>query len=225
MNFAFQPLIDLADRRLWGVEALARFADGRSPLEHFAAARAAGTLADAELDAVRGVLAASTALPAGLLVTINVSGEHLEALAGSVRLDPRLRWGLELHEDSAPGSCRQARALAARMGCLLLIDDAGSGHATAARIRQAAADVVKLDRSLAGRLHEDSARELLHAARQAGARILLEGIETQAQAEQAQAAGIDYAQGYYYARPVPAADLPAAIEDLHRRVGIDVAGF
>ena len=49
-----------------------------------------------------------------------------------------------------------------------------------------------------------------------GAEILVEGVETRAQAELLQGLGVDYLQGFYFSRPVPKDDL---IKLLSERAG------
>lgn len=106
MKFVFQPLIDVGSSSLLGFEALTRFADGLGPAQHFQAARDEGRLVELELRAIQGILEASALLPTGVLVTLNASGSTIESFAGSsLRLDPRLVWGLELNEQSDPAVC------------------------------------------------------------------------------------------------------------------------
>lgn len=95
------------------------------------------------------------------------------------------------------------------LGCMLAIDDFGAGHSNFDRIWQVAPEIVKLDRRFAVQCESDArARRMLprivNMLHEAGAMVLLEGIETEAQAMIALEADIDFAQGYYFARPAPA---------------------
>ncbi|MFJ2350778.1 EAL domain-containing protein [Glutamicibacter sp. NPDC087673] len=231
MKFVFQPLINLRSTTLLGFEALARFSDGRSPDEHFSAARAEGNLVELELRALERIVESSQGLPDGLLLTMNASGPAIRAFAHSEpALDPRLLWGLELHEQSAPEVCDAARIHADELGCLLLVDDAGIGYATRGRILRLKPHIVKLDRSLfIHYLASTQAREhvgiLLAAAREIGARTLVEGIETGEHLDLARKLDFDYAQGFYFSPGIELAGLPAAMHELHGRLGIDIPGF
>ncbi|KSU66105.1 EAL domain-containing protein [Arthrobacter sp. NIO-1057] len=231
MKFVFQPLIDLQRHALAGFEALARFRDGRTAQAHFDEARLAGGLIDLELHALNQVLAASKAIPNGLLLTMNASGPAIDAFAQQhPLLDPRLAWGLELHELSAPEQCGRARISADELGCLLLVDDAGIGYATRERIKMLKPHIVKLDRSLFTRYQSSStAREhadlLMDAARGINAQTLVEGVETAQHLALARDLGFDYAQGFYFSPGLDAQQLPKAMVRLRRRLGIDIPGF
>ncbi|HWU84980.1 MAG TPA: EAL domain-containing protein, partial [Rhodocyclaceae bacterium] len=94
------------------------------------------------------------------------------------------------------------------LGCLLAIDDFGAGHSNFDRIWQVAPEIVKLDRRFAIQCEADPrARRMLprivNMLHEAGALVLLEGIETELQAMIALESDIDFAQGYYFARPAP----------------------
>lgn len=231
MKFAFQPLINLRSDALLGFEALARFSDGRRPDEHFAQAQAEGNLLALELHALEGIVHAAEGLPDGLLLTMNASGPAIKAFARTTPvLDPRLDWGLELNELSAPEVCDAVRINADELGCLLLVDDAGIGYATRERILRLLPHIVKLDRSLfIHYLASDKTREhvdiLLAAAREINAKTLVEGVETAEHLQLARRLDFDYAQGFYFSPGIELADLPAAMHELHGRLGIDIPGF
>lgn len=94
------------------------------------------------------------------------------------------------------------------LGCLLAIDDFGAGHSNFDRIWQVAPEIVKLDRRFAVQCEADArARRMLprivNMLHEAGALVLLEGIETETQAMIALESDIDFAQGYFFARPAP----------------------
>lgn len=231
MKFVFQPLMDLRRHAVAGFEALARFRDGRGPDVHFNEASLAGSLVELELHALDQILAASQAIPDGLLLTMNASGPAIDAFAKlRPALDPRLVWGLELHEQSAPGLCCRARISADELGCLLLVDDAGIGYATRERITMLNPHIVKLDRSLFiayqsspdARQHVDL---LLAAAREIGAKTLVEGVETAQHLALARELDFDYAQGFYFSPGIEPGQLPQAMAELGRRLGVDTPGF
>ncbi|WP_404288053.1 EAL domain-containing protein [Glutamicibacter arilaitensis] len=231
MKFVFQPLIDLTKWSLLGFEALARFEDSASPAEHFDAARGEGRLTDLELQAIEGIIAATSSLPDGTLVTLNASGPTIEAFSNSpLALDPRLKWGLELNEQSEPCVCDGARRLATSLDCLLLIDDAGVAHATRERILRLCPDIVKLDRTMISEYGESEqvrlmVDSLLEAATSIGAKTLAEGVESPQQLELVRTLGFDYAQGYYFSPGQQVNQLRSTLSALHRRIGIDIPSF
>lgn len=92
------------------------------------------------------------------------------------------------------------------LGCMIALDDFGAGHSNFDRIWSMQPEIVKLDRSFAIKSVEDpSARRLLpqivSLIHEAGSLVLLEGVETEAQALAALDADIDFVQGYYFAMP------------------------
>ena len=102
------------------------------------------------------------------------------------------------------------------LGVSIAIDDFGTGYSSLAYLRRFPVDVIKIDKSFVDELdREDSAEESLVAAIVAMARALgkatvAEGVETPMQSKRLEALGVDMAQGYVYARPTPADEIPAS---------------
>ncbi|MBF0174328.1 MAG: EAL domain-containing protein [Magnetococcales bacterium] len=93
------------------------------------------------------------------------------------------------------------------MGCLVAIDDFGSGHANFDRIWRFRPDIVKLDRSIiANAIHNPHARRmvpgLVSLLHQTGAMVLIEGIETHDEAMIALDAEADFVQGFLFGTPM-----------------------
>jgi EAL domain-containing protein (putative c-di-GMP-specific phosphodiesterase class I) len=94
-------------------------------------------------------------------------------------------------------------------GFSLSIDDFGTGYSSLGMLKDIPADTLKLDRSfLLG--SSDSARgkklieNVVRLVRDLGMTPLAEGVETKEQAEFLKEVHCDLAQGYYYAKPLPA---------------------
>jgi EAL domain-containing protein (putative c-di-GMP-specific phosphodiesterase class I) len=92
------------------------------------------------------------------------------------------------------------------LGCLTAIDDFGAGHSNFDRIWTLKPDIVKLDRSMLLRASaHESIRQLLPGLvsllHQAGALVIMEGIETEAQTLIAMESDIDMVQGYFFSKP------------------------
>lgn len=212
---AFQPIHELATGTITGVEALARFPsdDGRSPDHWFNEATSVGLGGELEFAALEAALRKSAKLPEHLYVALNLSPETC--------LDPRLpgllkrsglaadRIVLELTERLAVDE--YAPLLAAleplrQHGLRIAVDDAGSGFASMRHILRLRPDIIKLDRSLIAGLDSDQGQRALGAAmvefaRQIGARIVAEGIETQAELKAVTQLGMTSGQGYFLGRP------------------------
>jgi EAL domain-containing protein (putative c-di-GMP-specific phosphodiesterase class I) len=99
----------------------------------------------------------------------------------------------------------------------LSIDDFGTGNSSLAQLRDFPFDELKIDQSF---VHGACGNEKLRAmfdyslglARQLGLEVVAEGVEDQADWDFVRQAGCDIAQGYFIAKPMPAADLPAWIQ-------------
>ena len=99
------------------------------------------------------------------------------------------------------------------MGCLIAIDDFGAGQSNFDRIWKFKPDIVKLDRSLVVHAAENmlarrtlvSLVSLLH---ETGCLVLLEGVETKDHATICLESGVDFVQGFYFARPQRRPDIP-----------------
>lgn len=112
-----------------------------------------------------------------------------------------------------------ARLVAVKdLGVKLAIDDFGTGYASLSCLQQLPADVVKIDQTfvqLIGQGVEESAlaRAIVRMARMLQLAAVAEGIETEAQAELLARLGCEYAQGFWFSRPVDAAALTALLAE------------
>jgi EAL domain-containing protein (putative c-di-GMP-specific phosphodiesterase class I) len=87
------------------------------------------------------------------------------------------------------------------------LDDFGTGHSTLTLLHDCPVDEIKLDRTFTqseidGRVPVAAA--VIQLARALGLNAVAEGVETAEQAEQLLSLGYVAAQGYYFARPMPA---------------------
>jgi len=227
----FQPIIDVRRMHVAGFEALARFDDGVSPLEHLRVAEEEGRREHLELQLIEAAVAAAASLPAAGFVTLNASGRTMSfpELAEVLRRVDR-SWGLELFEGAEPSECLAVRDQVDQLGGFLLIDDAGAGFADEKRIRDLRPDIVKIDRALFWRsLTEADGRHqldrILEAAHDVDARTLVEGVEDAAQLDAVRELGADLAQGYHLGRPTAVDRVAEMLADLQRRVGVDASGL
>lgn len=232
---AFQPIHDLAKGAVHGVEALARFprSDGRSPEHWFTEAASVGLGEKLEFAALAAALRRSAKLPGDLYVSFNVSPQTcLDArLPTLIRRSglPLGRIVLELTERLAVADYAQLRTALEplrRDGVRLAVDDAGSGFASMRHILQLSPDIIKLDRILIAGIDTDPGLRALAAAmtgfaRQIGAQIVAEGIETLAELRTVTQLGMTSAQGYLLGHPTL---LPTDWTDWHpKRFSLDAS--
>ena len=166
---------------------------------------------------------------AGRKLNINVSVRQLDRpdfldlvaeLVAEGGLDPS-RTCLELTESTMLelGS-HQGEALASlkALGFAMSLDDFGTGYASLTSLRSEIFDVVKVDRSFVRDVATSSVDrtlcEVMHSmCRARGIQILAEGVETEEQAAALRALGYDFAQGYHFARPMPAEQALSWLEE------------
>jgi diguanylate cyclase (GGDEF)-like protein len=209
----FQPVVSLASGRIVGFEALARFPDpnGRRPDVWFAQAHGSGLGAQLEAVAIRAALEPGGRSP-DVHLAINVSPSALgsdlvqHALGGV--LDGVVVEITEHEFVPDDGSLAAAVAALRERGAMIAIDDAGAGHAGLQQLMAVRPDIVKLDRALIQGIHKDVARMALvesfvRFARDVGATVCAEGIETLDELAVVADLDVEWGQGFALARPAP----------------------
>jgi EAL domain-containing protein (putative c-di-GMP-specific phosphodiesterase class I) len=114
-----------------------------------------------------------------------------------------------------------------QLGVELHIDDFGTGYSSLEALHHLSIDGLKIDRSFVTPLGTDArsgelARTIILMGANLGMGVIAEGIETAAQRDYLREAGCTYGQGYFFSRPVPAAE---AEKILSRDVPAFVAGY
>lgn len=97
-------------------------------------------------------------------------------------------------------------------GFLIEMDDFGTGESSLAIVARLPVDYLKLDRQflvedIHDKRHREVIRFILNMANALKVQVISEGIETKEQADLMYEMGCDYAQGFYYSRPRPYAEL------------------
>lgn len=99
-----------------------------------------------------------------------------------------------------------------QLGAQIHLDDFGTGYSSLSRLARLPLDVVKLDRSFISSSIEDNRSRALvcsmvSAAQSLGLKTIAEGVETADQTEFLRNIGVDYVQGFLFAKPMTADDL------------------
>lgn len=223
MSLHYQPLINFADRRVIGAEALIRW-DGQNipPSDFIPLAERTGLirLLDGWVLA-SAVRQAAAWRAAGISCPININASALTfqdtrfpervAQALSVWGVPGDRLGIEITETAAMMNparavavCRDLRA----MGCGISIDDFGTGYSSLAYLNRMRVSTLKIDRAfIIGLTAQSDGLGLLQSMLDIGHRLdlstVVEGIEDAETAQLVMSVGGEVGQGYHFGRPVP----------------------
>jgi len=108
------------------------------------------------------------------------------------------------------------------MGCEVVLDDFGTGYSSITHLKELPYTFLKIARTFVSNIVEDSEDQaivssLIELGRSLDYKVVAEGVETYEQHEKVKELGFHLAQGYYYAKPVSAGDLPSAIESVRAR--------
>ena len=221
LTTAFQPIYSVAHRRPVGHEALLR---AFSPLGPVAPQVVFDTI-QAESEAIfldrlcrnlhlRNFLSMADDT-SWLFLNINpqvvVNGKRYGAYFADLlaRYDfPAHRIVVEIVERAIGDETMLAEAVGyyKDLGCLVAIDDFGAGHSNFDRIWRIRPNIVKIDRTIivqaaASRRISRIMPNLVSLIHESGSLALIEGVETEDEALIALDSGIDFVQGYYFARP------------------------
>ncbi|WP_305785158.1 EAL domain-containing protein [Symbioplanes lichenis] len=215
LRVVFQPVVRLADATTVGYEALARFdlASFPTPAHAFAAAGQTGLGVALELLAIERAFESLPDVPPGRTLGVNLSAEALltplvqETVLAHAGSDICVEVTEHTQVEDYPALNEVTNRLRAA-GVQIVVDDAGAGFASLQHILQLRPDIIKLDISLTRDIDRDPvrtalARSLVSFAGEVGARLVAEGIETEAEHDKLRAIGVDLGQGYYLAKPGP----------------------
>ncbi|ATG91020.1 EAL domain-containing protein [Methylomonas koyamae] len=127
---------------------------------------------------------------------------------------------LELTESLLMNNVSETQNLLQRLkavGIQLSIDDFGTGYSSLAYLKQFSVDKLKIDKSFVDHFTTDPndaviVQATIAMAHSMGLTVIAEGVETQAQANYLRALKCDQIQGYYFSRPLPAAEVSRLIQ-------------
>lgn len=236
ITYYLQPQVDMETGEIIGAEALTRWIDKDgsliSPATFIPALEESGFVVTLDKYIWQGVASwLRVRLDRGLRVvpvSLNVSrvdilacdvAEHMGALAAQYNLPPELM-RIEITETAYTGESEAVDKLTADLhtrGFSTYMDDFGTGQSTLAMLKNVNVDVIKLDRTFVP-TDRDQGRSaqivssMLEMAQSLHLPIVIEGVETDEQANMLRHMGARYAQGFLYYRPMPAKDFEALLD-------------
>lgn len=235
LRLLYQPLLELSDRRVFGVEALLRWQrpDGEwvLPEQFIPAAEESGLIVELGQWVLREACRQAAAWRrAGLelKLAVNISPRQLRdpefgSIVRSALADaglPAQALEIEVTEslligDASGGPLDTLAALRAD-GIGIAIDDFGTGHSSLSRLQRLPIDRLKIDRSfVTGLVQRDEdriiAEMIVNLGHLLGLKVLAEGVETEAQAGLLAEIGCDEVQGFLFGPPQSAAAIEARL--------------
>jgi diguanylate cyclase (GGDEF)-like protein/PAS domain S-box-containing protein len=235
----YQPQIDLGGNTVIGVEALIRWNHperGMIPPNRFIpVAEDSGLIIPISEWVLREACRqAATWARSGeppITVAVNLSAVHFKrsnveqsviAALEESGIDPALL-ELELTESILISDTETVLETVKRLkqlGVKLSIDDFGTGYSSLSYLKRFQVDTLKIDQSFVRDLatdQEDAAivGAIIQMAHSLGLTTIAEGVETQEALDLLRKSGCDLAQGYFYARPMPADDVLAFCQGMH----------
>ena len=224
----YQPMIDATVGRIFGVEAFVRWHHPSrgllAPDRFLPLAESTGLMQPLGEWILRQACMDAAAWPADIRIAVNVSAVQfangnlfelvLAALVDSglspLRLELEIADTSLLQKDQAEhlATIRQLKNL----GVSIVLDNCGAGYSSASYLASFPFDKIKIDKSVAQGFENRRDCAALVASVLALARGLdiataAKGIESRTQYEALLAAGVDFAQGYLFGRPVPHSEL------------------
>jgi len=228
----YQPLFEISERRLIGFEALIRLSaeDGKliPPLVFIPIAEDLRLIDKIGAWVLQEACRTAATWPEHLTVAVNLSPAQFAAGSVSNIVAAALkesglaarRLELEITETLLLGNSEaimaELRTLKA-MGVAIVMDDFGTGYSSLSYLWRFPFDKIKIDRSFmqgfdgSGRDVKTVVKTIIALGRELNMRVTVEGVETAAQAAFLDKADGDQAQGFFFGRPVPAAEVSADI--------------
>jgi len=229
-----QPIVSLESGRCIGAEALARWKleDGTvvTPDTFIPMAESLGLIQPITDEVVRSVFKGVGALLArrpDLHVSINLTGEDLggtrvldtlKAELAKYAVRPEQIW-FEAVERALMDTVISAPVLEAfrAAGHRVFIDDFGTGYSSLSYLHELPVDGIKIDQSFIRAFARGDALNkivphIIEMARSLDLAMVAEGVETEAQARYLRERGVQYAQGWLYAKAMPPNDFLRYLE-------------
>ncbi len=236
-RMVYQPIVTLATGKIHKAEALIRWQHPRrgliSPAEFIPVAESSGLIVEMGewifAQAAAQVKAWRAELHPEFQVSINKSPLQFE------NPNPKhIPWIDQLHALGLPGESVVVEITEGLLlstsngvveqllklrdeGIYVSLDDFGTGYSSLSYLQKFDIDFIKIDQSFVRDLKPGTTglvlcQAIIAMAHALGIKVIAEGVETAEQRDLLKTAGCDYAQGYFYSRPVSPAEFVAMVQ-------------
>ncbi|MBR9728968.1 EAL domain-containing protein [Shewanella intestini] len=224
----YQPIIDSTTDKLVGCEVLMRWKRHHGelvpPAEYIPLVESTGQIIEMTFDMVDKMVADinhEKQLKVPIFFSINIVPAHLlddqlllfcQDLITNHRLGHH-RLSLEITERFPIADLDVARAMLLRffeLGIDLKLDDAGTGYGSFSYIEKLGVSTIKIDKMFVDTIGVNNnfkaktIEAIIAFSQESGLRMIAEGVETQAQVDYLAAKKVNYIQGFFYSKPLPA---------------------
>lgn len=216
-TMAFQPIVDIEKKKIFGHEALARGLDGEGAASVMNQVNAANQYLFDQRSRVKAIQLA-TILGLDTYLSINFMPNAVRDPLACIQttLDaaetcrfPLKRLIFEITETEKVEDIAHLRDIVAEykaLGFMTAIDDFGAGHSGLHLLAEICPDFIKIDMSLIRNIHRDKNRQaiakgILQVSHEIGMTPIAEGIETAEELSVVEDLGVRLCQGFYFAKP------------------------
>jgi EAL domain-containing protein (putative c-di-GMP-specific phosphodiesterase class I) len=217
-TMAFQPIVDLQKRRIDGYEALVRGPGAEGAAYVLNQVHAQNIYAFDQACRVKAIeMAARLGMDRQLSINFLPNAVYdpraciqttLQAATRSgFRLDRLTFEILESETIVDTGHLQSIIAEYRKQGFKIALDDFGTGYSDLARLGELRPDILKIDGALAKDCDQDPYRlailaGILRIGAELGIKVVVEGVEREAEVDALRSVGARFIQGYYFARPL-----------------------
>ena len=224
LRLRYQPVVSLSSGQIGGCEALIVWdhpTRGEIPPNDFIpSAEETGLIVPLGKWALLQACRDCKSWPLPVSVSVNLSGkqlvhpdllDHVRLALSATGLDAR-RLRLEVTESVLMENAGPAALLLTQLKAMqvqVLLDDFGTGYSSLSYLHNFRFDTLKIDRSFVSRLdapgkNAEIVRTIVSLARALQMDVVAEGVENAGQIQTLRALAVDWAQGYWFSRPVDA---------------------
>ncbi|MEM7092631.1 MAG: bifunctional diguanylate cyclase/phosphodiesterase [Actinomycetota bacterium] len=238
-----QPIVDVFERRVLGVEVYLRWQhpSGRliGPAEFIEIANESDLINDIDRWVIRTTIAIAADADPAVIFSLNVSNRFManptmsEFVTASLAEHalPAGRIQVDVTETNvtadAAGVIESIRQLN-QLGVKVALDDFGTGYSSLAHLLKLAVSTIKIDRRMVSMVTEPEGRGVVAAilafAKKRKLHVVAEGVESEEEVTVLAELGCRFQQGYRHAHPAPIHDILAALDRIPFRTSTGSAG-